>query len=254
MPRVSTRQRFLAVLLLAATALVAWAAVSYGPVAAFHLLPPTITGEEARLAELLDAAPGRVIAEIGAGDGDFSVAIARRLQPGGVLYSTELDAGLLLKIEDRAEREDLSNLVAVKAGVSSTNLPDACCDAVFMRNVYHHIGDIESFNRSLRKTVRPGGRVAIIDFPPRSFGHLDRPPADAAGERNGHGVSAQAVAKEMESAGFVVERIERDWGGRTYLVLLRAPGGEVERARRRPAGPPAFADVRLRVTDFKLQG
>ena len=224
-------------LVILAAAFLGWAAVSYGPVVAFHLLPPTLTGEEERLAALLEAWPGRTIAEIGAGDGSFSVPIARRLQPGGTLYSTELDPERLRDIKERADREQVSNLVVVAAAATGTNLPDNCCDAVFMRNVYHHITDTEAFNRSLRRTVRPGGTVAVIDFPPRSVGP-DRGPE---GERNGHGVSAKAVASELQRAGFIVERIDEDWGGRTYLVLARAPGAPAGKAGRRGPERPAFA-------------
>jgi SAM-dependent methyltransferase len=234
------RRRWVALIVLAA-AVVAWAVLSYGPVVAFHLLPPTLTGEADRLAALIGAEPGRTIAEIGAGDGAFSIAIARRLEPGGTLYSTELDPALLRRIQRRAERERAGNVIVVAAGEASTNLPEACCDAVFMRNVYHHIADTAAFNRSLRRAVKPGGLVAVIDFPPRSFAHLDRPPAGTEGERNGHGVSARTVAREMERAGFVAERIVEDWGGRTYLVLLRAPGGPAEESGHQPTERPAFA-------------
>jgi SAM-dependent methyltransferase len=241
MARLSLRSRIVVVLVLAGTAFLAWAGVTYAPLAAFHLLPPTVTGEEARLAELLEAAPGKVVAEIGAGGGQFSIAIARRLEPGGRLYSTELDRKRLDEIRERAKREEASNVVVVEALPGETNLPEGCCDAIFMRNVYHHIGDTASFNRSLRKSIRPGGRLAVIDFPPRAFRGLDRPPEAASGERNGHGVGAKAVAKELEAAGFILERIDDDWGGRTYLVLMRAPGGEVEGPRRPARGRPVFA-------------
>ncbi len=183
---------------------------------------PGVTGEADRLAELIGAGPGRTIAEIGAGDGSFSMAIARKIQPGGTIYSTELDPDRLREIQERADRDQAANVVVIAAGAASTNLPDQCCDAAFMRNVYHHIRDTAAFNRSLRQAVKPGGLVAIIDFPPNSFGHLD--PGGDEGGRNGHGVTARVVSREMERAGFVTDRVEEDWEGRTYLVLMRAPG------------------------------
>ena len=221
---VPARRPAVALLAAAAAGALIWIAAAYGPVVAFHLLPPAITGEEDRLAEVLGAAPGRTIAEIGAGDGTFSVAIARRLLPGGTLYSTELDPNRLREIQERADREQLGNVVVVAAAPAATNLPDGCCEAVFMRNVYHHLADTAAFDRSLRQALRPGGRVAVIDFPPRSFSHLEGDEG-AEGRRTGHGVTPRSVAREMERAGFVVERIDEDWGGRTFLVLLRAPGG-----------------------------
>jgi SAM-dependent methyltransferase len=244
MPPVSTRRAIRAFLLAAGLAL-GWAGASYGPVVAFHLLPPSVTGEAGRLAELLGAEPGRTIAEIGAGDGSFSVAIARLLQPGGTLYSTELDPDRLGDIRKRVDRERLDNVVVVAAGEASTNLPDECCDAIFMRNVYHHIADTAAFNRSLRRAIRPGGRVAIIDFPPGALSGRDRP-GDGGRERNGHGVTAHAVARELEEAGFVSERVDEDWGGRTYLVLLRAPGGSLGNTGGRRERP-AFAGSSIRL-------
>lgn len=226
----------LALPIVAAMTIATWAAVSYGSVVAFHLLPPALTGEADRLAELLGAEPGRTIAEIGAGDGSFSIAIARRLQPGGTLYSTELDPDRLREIRQRAEREHTANLIVVAAGEAATNLPEQCCDAVFMRNVYHHLRDTAAFNRSLRRTLKPGGRVAVIDFPPSSFRG-----GEGEGGRNGHGVTARAVSSEMEKAGFVTEQVDEEWGGRTFLVLLRAPGSIPEKTGRRRADRPAFA-------------
>jgi SAM-dependent methyltransferase len=220
---ISLRSRIGKILLVTTLLGLAGAAILLGPVAAFHFLPPTLTGEEAKLASVLELSPGQTVAEIGAGRGALSIALATRLQPGGTLFSTELDPKRRRQIRERAEREGVTNMVVVEAGETSTGLPDACCDAIFMRNVYHHIGDTALFNLSLRRAVRPGGRLAIIDFEPGAFWHLLRRPDSAAGVRTGHGVPTRAVVEELESAGFHVERIDCDWGGRLFMVLLRAP-------------------------------
>lgn len=225
---VSTRKRVGRVLGLAVAVTLLGGAVLLGPPAAFHLLPPSVTGEEARLALLLQVAPGKIIAEIGAGNGALSVALAPRLRPGGTVYATELHSTRRRQIQERAERERVQNLVVVEAGETSTRLPDGCCDAIFMRNVYHHIGDPERFNLSLRRAIRPGGRLAVIDFEPDAFWHLGRRPQGTARERTGHGVGPLVVAQELQRAGFRVERIVPDWGGRLYLVLLRAPAVATE--------------------------
>jgi ubiquinone/menaquinone biosynthesis C-methylase UbiE len=206
------------------------------------LLPFSVTGEEERLASLLQAAPGKTMAEIGAGKGAFSVALAQRLQPGGTLYSTELNPERRQQIRERVERQHARNVVVVEAGETTTNLPDGCCDAIFMRNVYHHIGDPERFNASLRRAIRPGGRLAIIDFEPGVFWHLWRRPEGANRERTGHGVGWLAVARELQRAGFRVERVVDDWGGRLYLVLLEAPGSAIEQSLSDASVAPAPAN------------
>lgn len=210
--------------LLGSLAAVALAVVSLvAPIAAFHLLPPQATGESARLAEVLAIGPGSVVADIGAGSGSFAAALARLVEPGGRVYATELSSRRLRDIQRRVEREGLANLSVVEAGETETRLPEACCDAVFMRNVYHHIEDPALFNRSLNRTVKPGGRLAIIDFPPDSFRVLAR--SDASRTREGHGIAPGTVVEEMTRAGFELEREIENWGGRMFLLLFRRVSG-----------------------------
>jgi SAM-dependent methyltransferase len=188
---------------------------------AYALLPPGLTGEADRLATLLDLRPGSVVAEIGAGSGTLTVELARHVGPDGRVYSTELGQSRLSEIRGRAERAGLTNVVVVEAAETATNLPDACCAAIVMRNVYHHIGQPRAFNASLRRSVAPGGLVAIIDFEPSSFGGSSAP-AGASPGRTGHGVRRGDLARELGEAGFVVERAIEAWGGSNFLMLFRA--------------------------------
>jgi SAM-dependent methyltransferase len=205
---------------LAVAALVGLAAVL--PQAAYYVLPPGISGEADRLAALLDLKAGMVVAEIGAGSGTLTVELARHVGPAGRVYSTELSQSRLSEIRNRVKKAGLDNVRVIEAGETSTNLPDACCAAIVMRNVYHHVGDTRAFNASLRRSVIEGGLVAIIDFEPASFFHLSSPPEGASPQRRGHGVLRSELAKELGAAGFSVEQEIADWGGRDFLVLFRA--------------------------------
>jgi SAM-dependent methyltransferase len=205
---------------LAVAALVGLAAVL--PQAAYYVLPPGISGEADRLADLLGLKPGMVVAEIGAGSGTLTVELARQVGPAGRVYSTELSQSRLSEIRSRVKRAGLDNVVVVEAGETATNLPEACCAAIVLRNVYHHVGDTRAFNASLRRSAIEGGLVAIIDFEPASFFHLSSPPDGASPQRRGHGVLRSDLAKELGAAGFEVEREIADWGGRNFLVLFRA--------------------------------
>jgi hypothetical protein len=55
-------------------------------------------------------------------------------------------------------------VTVIEGAAASANLPAACCDAIFLRHVYHHLGDYGAFNKSLQSALKPGGRLAIIDF------------------------------------------------------------------------------------------
>ena len=94
----------------------------------------------------------------------------------------------------------------IESGAASTNLPGECCDALFLRNVYHHITEPAAFNQSLYATARPGARLAIIDAPPDKGSEL---PAGVPANRGGHG--ATVVIDELAVAGFVHVRTIQGW-------------------------------------------
>ena len=168
--------------------------------------------EVARLAELLEIGPGSTVADIGAGKGQLALALARLVGPGGRVYATEIDAGLREKIARAAEREGLANLVVVEALEDATGLPTACCDAAYLRGVYHHLTKPEPFLASLRASLRPGARLAVIDFRPTLWLALWTPKGIPA-DRGGHGVRPEIVTGEAEAAGFTRFALDEDWPG-----------------------------------------
>jgi len=175
-----------------------------------------------RLFDALDLTPGAAVAEIGAGDGDFTFLAARRVGPGGRAYATEISAGKLKSLRERVERENAKNVTALEAGERETRLPEACCDAIFLRHVYHHFTSPEAIGASIAKSLKPGGRLAVVDFPPK----LVLKPFKVKGapaNRGGHGVRPQQVAEELRAAGFEILRTEEKWDGSDFLVLARKP-------------------------------
>lgn len=83
--------------------------------------------------------------------------------------ATELGEGQRRTIAELAQQRGLGNLDVIEAGEHSTNLPDACCDAIFMRNVLHHIDGWPAYLGTLAPALRPGGRVGIIGFSPAAL-------------------------------------------------------------------------------------
>lgn len=170
-----------------------------------------------RLAEALQARPGMVLAEIGAGAGTLTVAMARKVAGDGVVFSTELDERRQADIRRAAEAAGLSNVTVIAAGTDTTNLPERCCDVVYMRDVYHHFTAAEPLIASIKRSLRPGGLLAIIDFPPRGARSSD----GRRSERGGHGITRQALVEEVTAAGFELVREEESWFGRNYFVMFR---------------------------------
>lgn len=191
----------------AVLALGAW----LGPIAAHHFLPLSWTGEASRLAGILRAVEGATIAEIGAGNGAMARAIAKAIGPRGRLYVTELSAERRDRLLAMAREEGLTQLTVVEAAERATNLPTACCSAVYMRNVLHHVDDWRSYAIDIARTIRPDGIVVVIDFAPGALPHLA---AD-------HGAAPDKVIAAFSAAGLRLERRDDRWGGGTYMLAFR---------------------------------
>jgi len=170
-----------------------------------------------RLAELMGWKAGTVAADIGAGDGRFTFAAVERLGAAGKVYVTEIDAKRLAELKDAVARRKLTNVVVVESKEADTNLPTACCDAIFLRHVYHHLTKPAEFDANLVRSLKPGGRLAIIDFPARAG--LD-PVEGVPSNRGGHGIPQKVVVEELTAAGLQVEKIVNDWPDNDYCVLF----------------------------------
>lgn len=183
--------------------------------------------ESDRLISLLQLQPGATVADIGAGDGDLSIALARKLGPRSLIYSTELKKALP-DLRRAVKRAKVKNVLLVEAGARKTNLPARCCDAIFIRRVYHHFQDARSENQSVFRNLRPGGLLAIIDFQPKK--HWE--PPEGVHHRGGHGVDRGEMIREVTAAGFELVRIEEDWPEDMYAVLFRKPESRRVKSRR----------------------
>lgn len=173
-----------------------------------------------RLVEHLQVRPGMRLAEIGAGAGGLTVALASEVGPEGHVYSNELSRDRRAAIRTAVTRAGLSNVTVVEGEAADANLPEACCDGIFMRNVYHHFDDPAAMNASLWRSLKPGGRLAIIDFPPRGGREAAAPRGRDAGSR--HGVSPETVELELRAAGFEIVATTGA-GGREFIVVGRKP-------------------------------
>jgi SAM-dependent methyltransferase len=163
--------------------------------------------EAPQLAEVLGLKPGMTVADIGTGGGAMAMVLGRLVGSGHV-YATDITQRSLTITREYAKKEGLTNITAIEGGAASTNLPSECCEALFLRNVYHHVMDPAAFNKSLYATARPGARLAIIDAPPGKGSEL---PAGVPSNRGGHGVPATVVIDELTAAGFVHVRTIQGW-------------------------------------------
>ncbi|HKV62004.1 MAG TPA: methyltransferase domain-containing protein [Candidatus Acidoferrum sp.] len=185
-------------------------------------------GEIGRLAELMrwgtSEAPfaaqgkrGTVVADIGAGDGSYAFAAVGLVGAAGRVYATEIDAKKLAELRAEVAKRKLTNVIVVESKEADTNLPAGCCDAIYLRRVYHHLTKPAEFDAALVRSLKSGGRLAIIDFPPRTG--LD-PVEGVPSNRGGHGIPEKIVIEELKAAGLTVEKIVEDWPENDYCVVF----------------------------------
>jgi precorrin-6B methylase 2 len=177
-----------------------------------------------QLVRLLELKPGMTIADVGAGFGAWTMQFARWIGPAGRVYATDLGAAQLAALRDGVQRERLANVTVLEGAVGTTNLPAGCCDAIVIRDAYHHLTQPEAIIGSLAASLKPGGRLAVIDFPPRPNSEV---PAGVPANRRGHGVPPDVVEREIATVLMHVRTIPA-WSpdsqpASLYLVVFRKP-------------------------------
>jgi ubiquinone/menaquinone biosynthesis C-methylase UbiE len=176
--------------------------------------------EASEVARLLTVHNGATVADIGAGNGKFTVALAGRLGRDGRVIATELGRPALLTLWKGVERGGAGNVSVVEGTAVDTNLPAESCDAILVRRTYHHFMRPAKMAASLFRTLRPGGQLIMIEQP---LVPLRPVPASLPAVRSGDGIMPAALIEELTAAGFRHERTVDPFVRQLYLVVMRKP-------------------------------
>ncbi|MCI0574278.1 MAG: methyltransferase domain-containing protein [Myxococcaceae bacterium] len=134
--------------------------------------------------------PDARVADIGAGTGYFTLRLSRAL-PRGRIHGVDVEVTMVRHLEERARTAGLSNVVGVLATADDPRVPEPV-DLVLVVDTYHHLQARPDYFRRLRAHLRPGGRVAVIDFRP------DAPIGPPPGAR----VAREQLVRELGEAGY----------------------------------------------------
>ena len=156
--------------------------------------------------------PDAVVADLGAGTGYFAARLANML-PKGTVYAVDLEPDMVKYLGERAKREKLPNLKAVAGRADDARLPGKV-DLVLLVDVYHHIESRERYFRRLAASLKPGGRLAVIDF---TLDSPEGPPKEAR-------IPPERVKKELAAAGYKLLE-EHTFLPRQYFLVFRPRDG-----------------------------
>lgn len=130
------------------------------------------------------------VADIGSATGYFPVRFAKVL-PEGHVYGMDVEQTMVDFLNKRAATEGLGNLTSALAGFDDAKIPEPV-DLIIMVNTYHHIEQRQAYFTKLSASLKPGGRLAIIDF---TMDSKMGPPAEAK-------VPPEQVTAELKGAGY----------------------------------------------------
>lgn len=162
----------------------------------------------ARVVEALELKRGMKVADIGSGSGLFTRPIAQAIAPDGTAYAVDVDEALLAIVARRAAEQKIGNIRTVKAEPADPKLPEPV-DLVFICDTLHHIGEQGPYLQNLRQYLKPGGRVAIIDFDrqwPQGHESMRYSRADLERWMGDAGFTRTAAHDWLENSFFVIYR------------------------------------------------
>jgi SAM-dependent methyltransferase len=151
--------------------------------------------------------PGAVIADLGSGTGYFAVRLANMV-PKGRVYGVDIEPDMVKYLAERAKREKRDNVVAIAGTPGDPRLPEKA-DLILLVDVYHHIDDRSRYFRNLRASLKPGGRIAVIDF------RMDSPEGPPKAVR----IAPQRVIDELKAAGYGLAR-QHDFLPNQYFLVF----------------------------------
>jgi SAM-dependent methyltransferase len=145
-----------------------------------------------QIMDALEIADGSAVADLGAGGGWFTIRLARRVGPNGVVYAEDIQKQMLEATFRRVAREGLRNVRTVLGTADDPRLPLESLDAVLILDVYHEMEDPVALLRNLRRSLKPAGRVGIVDYKKDGYG-----PGPALEDR----VEPDAIVRDAAAAG-----------------------------------------------------
>jgi ubiquinone/menaquinone biosynthesis C-methylase UbiE len=158
--------------------------------------------------------PGMVVADVGAGTGYFVPHFAKAVGPRGRVYAVDTEPKMVAWMERRFREETIPNAVAVLGEPGDPKLPAAGVDVIFLCDTYHHIDDRVAWIGTAGRALKPGGRLAVVDFHKREL--PVGPPPD-------HKLAREQVIQELAEAGWILSE-ESDLLPYQYLLIFTPKG------------------------------
>ena len=173
---------------------------------------------EREMEELPDAAldaigikPGMKVADVGAGVGYFTLRLARRVGPGGVVFANDVQPEMLTILRERAAAAKLTNIRPILGAEADPRLPKNALDLVLMVDVYHELSQPQRMLQRIMESLKPDGRLILLEYR-KEDPHIPIRPE--------HKMSIAEAKAEVEAEGFRLEKVLKDLP-RQHILIFR---------------------------------
>jgi SAM-dependent methyltransferase len=146
----------------------------------------------------LDIKPGQTVADVGAGSGYYTVRLAERVGASGRVFATDIQPEMVALLKQRVAREGLKQVEVVQATESEPRLPENVLDLILMVDVYHELARPQEMLRQLRASLKPDGRLVLIEF---------RKESPWVPIREEHKMSVREARLELEAESYRFDRV-----------------------------------------------
>lgn len=165
-----------------------------------------------QIMDALGIGDGSVVADLGAGGGWFTVRLAKRVGPNGIVYAEDIQPQMIEAIQRRVQREGLRNVETVLGAADHPSLPRAQLDAALMVETLYEVEDRQSLLTNVLSALKPGGRLGIVEY---------RPDGGGPGPGRDQRLPSQQVVRAAEAAGLRFVREEQFLPYQYLLVFTR---------------------------------
>jgi ubiquinone/menaquinone biosynthesis C-methylase UbiE len=141
---------------------------------------------------------GQVVADVGAGSGYYTIRLAKQVGPNGRVYATDIQPEMIVFLQRRLERERIDNVELVQATETNPRLPEGLFDLILMVDVYHELSQPQEVLRKLRPSLKPDGRLVLIEY---------RKESAWVPIREEHKMSVKEARMELEAEGYRFDRV-----------------------------------------------
>ena len=184
-----------------------------------------------RAMDAAGVAQGMVVGEAGAGDGYFTLPMARRVGSEGAIYANDISKRVLTSLAENARREQLPNVHTVEGAIDDPRFPRQDLELVVVVHAFHDFSKPVEWLVNARKYLRPGGAVVIIDVDP------------AQGGRDSHFWPRERILEYAASAGFEKTKLADDIS--KHLIIVLKPRVTTGKVRPQTVPPPAYAFLQM---------